>query len=347
MLNRRQDLLVGKPLSVFVPQGELRRFYLLLHCLCQEEIFKSVEIRLQPSNNHPSFMAAISIAPMGDQQNQLVGFRWLLRDVTELRKTQLENQRQQERSRLLAEVTLKIRQSWQLEAILQTSVTESQKLLQTERVFIFQLESDNLGKVLAEASSAGNSCLSGQNLTCAFLPAQSKGQDNFGLSQVLPEYYFQSATTEKQLNVTFPQSKLTNLVAPIFVRQQLWGFLVFDRCEKDLQWDDFEIDVCQQLADQIGIAVTQAQFIRNMEDLVATRTNELKESNQQLQQEIEQRLQVEDSLRHSQEQLYLIADSLPVLISYIDNDQCYRFNNKAHEFWFGKSLKEICASHLR
>ncbi len=351
MLNRRQDHLIGKPMSIFVSQEERRSFYNLLNSLRQEEPVRGIEICLQSSNSHSTFTAAISIAPVRDEQNQLVGFRWLLRDVTQLREAQAESQRQQERSRLLAEITLKIRQSWELETILKTAVTESQKLLKTERSLIFRLESERSGTVVAEASSTENSCLSGQNLTCAFLSseytAKFKQADIFGVSQVIPEYYFKFDTTQNQLTEISPQSELTNLIAPIFVRQQLWGFLAFHRCQAARQWENFELDICQQLADQIGIAVTQAQFIRNMEELVNERTNQLRKSNQQLQQEIEERLQVEESLRHSQEQLYLIADSLPVLISYIDSDRYYRFNNKAYEDWLGKSVEEICGSPMR
>ena len=56
---------------------------------------------------------------------------------------------------------------------------------------------------------------------------------------------------------------------------------------------------------------------------------------------------VEESLRHSQEQLRLIADSLPVLISYVDSNRRYRFNNRAYEDWFENPPKEICGCHLR
>ncbi len=255
MLNRRLDHLIGKPMSVFIPQVERRPFYDLLQSLRQEESIKGVEISIKPSSNRSTLTAAISIAPVRDEQNLLIGFRWLLRDVTQLREAQAENQRQQERSRLVTEVTFKIRQAWQLEEIFQTAVTESQKLLQTERVLIVRLESDNSGTVLASASTAEKFRLSGQNLACDFWPAEYTSkferQDLVGVSQVIS-----------------PHLELTNLVAPIFVCQKLWGFLAFHRCETAHQWEVFEMDICQQLADHIGIAIAQAQFIYNMEELV-------------------------------------------------------------------------------
>ena len=297
MLNRRLEHLIGKPMSVFIPQLERRSFYDLLQNLRQEESIKCVEIGIQPSSDRASLTAAISIASVRDEQNQLIGFRWLLRDVTQLREAQAESQRQQERSRLLAEVALKIRQSWQLEEIWQTAVTESQKLLKADEVIIVQLASDNSGTVVAEASSAEKSDLLSQNLACNFLLTESKRQDLFGISQIIPKYYFKF-TPIKQLKKGLHQSELTNLIAPVFVRQKLWGFLAFHRCETAYQWEDFEMDICQQLADHIGIAVTQAQFICNMEELVDQQTKELRTSNQLLQQEIIKRRQMEQQLAH-------------------------------------------------
>ncbi len=226
--------------------------------------------------------------------------------------------------------------------------------------------------MVAEANSAEKSDLSGQNFACAFLFAESKGQDFFGISQIIPEYYLQFTPALNQLTEGSPQSERygvhrspdrlqnnessppnplssrgplrlaptrgrssslggtrfqsppglgdlggknlgdetqetyvytvelerTNLVAPIFVHQKLWGFLAFHRWETAYQWEDFEMEICQPLADQIGIAVTQAQFICNMEELVDQQTKELRTSNQLLQQEIIKRRQMEQQLAH-------------------------------------------------
>ena len=43
----------------------------------------------------------------------------------------------------------------------------------------------------------------------------------------------------------------------------------------------------------------------------------------------------EDALRESEERLRVIADNLPALVSYIDTEERYRFNNRAYEDWLG------------
>lgn len=59
--------------------------------------------------------------------------------------------------------------------------------------------------------------------------------------------------------------------------------------------------------------------------------------------------QAEALRRESENQLRLIADALPVLISYVDCDECYRFVNRSYKEWFktetenlnGKTVREV------
>jgi PAS domain S-box-containing protein len=55
----------------------------------------------------------------------------------------------------------------------------------------------------------------------------------------------------------------------------------------------------------------------------------------------------EAAARESAEQLRMVIDSLPVLISYIDCEHRYRFNNAAYRDWFGLACEEVEGRHLR
>jgi two-component system CheB/CheR fusion protein len=57
--------------------------------------------------------------------------------------------------------------------------------------------------------------------------------------------------------------------------------------------------------------------------------------------------QAEALTRRHERQLQLITDSLPVLISYADTEQCYRFNNLAYERWFGVSRDSMRGRHVQ
>lgn len=69
--------------------------------------------------------------------------------------------------------------------------------------------------------------------------------------------------------------------------------------------------------------------------------------NLELQAEVNERKTVEQTLRESEEQYRLVTDALPVLISYIDRDLNYRFNNKSHVAWYGKPLNKITGKHIK
>jgi PAS domain S-box-containing protein len=57
--------------------------------------------------------------------------------------------------------------------------------------------------------------------------------------------------------------------------------------------------------------------------------------------DITDRRNAERAAQESEGRLRAIADALPLLISYIDKDQVFRFANKPYETWFGRPLSEI------
>ncbi|MGJ5628912.1 PAS domain S-box protein [Nostoc sp. CALU 1950] len=54
----------------------------------------------------------------------------------------------------------------------------------------------------------------------------------------------------------------------------------------------------------------------------------------------------EEALRQRETELRLITDTLPVLISFVDSEQRYRFNNLAYEEWFGHPAAEVYGKTL-
>ena len=63
-------------------------------------------------------------------------------------------------------------------------------------------------------------------------------------------------------------------------------------------------------------------------------------------EDITERIRAEKALKTSEEELRLITESLPVLISYVDKELCYRFVNKAYTDWFKKDKEEIIGKKI-
>ncbi len=191
-----------------------------------------------------------------------------------------ELQRQNIRSQLFADVTLKIRQSLQLDEILQSTVAEVQKLLQADRVLIYRLLKPNgFGKVITEAVVPGWLSIINQEITddCfgpEYLRNYHQGRiyaiadvENSGVHPCLVEFLKQFGVKAK-------------LVVPIILKEELWGLLIAHQCTSPRQWDSFEIELLRHLADQVGIAVAQAQLLEEE----TRRRQELVRSNAELQQ---------------------------------------------------------------
>lgn len=63
-------------------------------------------------------------------------------------------------------------------------------------------------------------------------------------------------------------------------------------------------------------------------------------------QDITERKQLEEKSRQLAQQLQLVTDAMPALISYIDADHRYRFNNKAYQDWFGYSPEDMLGKRV-
>jgi PAS domain S-box-containing protein len=200
-------------------------------------------------------------------------------DITERKLAQEELQRQNWRSQLFAEVTLKIRQSLHIQEILQTTVTEVQRIFQTDRVLIFELRANGIGKIVTEVVHPNWPSVLGRNIT----------EDCFEVDY-LKRYrrgrVYTIADVEKAeipaCLVEFMRGfdVKAKLAVPIFLKEKLWGLLITHQCANPRQWSSFETELLGQLADQIGIALAQSQLLEQ-----ETRySQELARSNAELQQ---------------------------------------------------------------
>ena len=66
-----------------------------------------------------------------------------------------------------------------------------------------------------------------------------------------------------------------------------------------------------------------------------------------LQQAYRSQREALDAAHASAAQLQLIADSMPVLLAYVDSGERYRFNNRAYEQWFNLRPAELYGQHIR
>lgn len=214
-----------------------------------------------------------------DRQNRYFGRLYLFEDITERKQAEFAIKQAQKRSQLFAEITLKIRQSLHLDEILRTAVTELLNLLKADRALIFRLSPDGNGKIVTEAVVSDYSSVVKQNITeeCfgqEYLKKYRQGRiykiddvEKSGVEPCLVEFMQRFDVKAK-------------LVMPILLKEELWGLTIVHQCSHPRTWTDFEIELLRQLADQIGIALAQAQLLAEE----TRQRQELARSNAELQQ---------------------------------------------------------------
>ncbi len=199
-------------------------------------------------------------------------------DITDRKQAEEELQRQIRYQQLLAEITLRIRESLQIEVILNTTVTELQQLLQADRVLFYRLLPNCNGKVVAEAVVAGWQSLLGRELVnhCFEGEYLQQYQQQIHAWPDVEQAGFQPCHLER-----LRQFKIkANLIVPIFLKDKIWGMLFVHQCSAPRQWHQFEVDLLQQLANQLSIALAQAELLEQE----TCYSQELARSNAELEQ---------------------------------------------------------------
>ncbi|EDX87334.1 PAS fold family [Synechococcus sp. PCC 7335] len=310
----------------------------------------------------------ISYLPVVDDNDCLLG----LIDQTRLLRA-LQNQfthhspEQSGRAQIFADITLKIRQSLQLKDILQTTVDEIQHLLNADRVLIYQVLPDGTGKAVSEAVQAPYPSIIEIPFPEEVFPEDYQALYAEGRIRAVTDVRSPKANIAECLVEFLAQWDVrSKLIVPIVrpispaispstnsaedtvpVHKHLWGLLIAHQCRQPRQWSDLELDLMQQLAGQISLALSQGQLMEYLEERVKLRTTELTQANNALQQEIQERKQIGKALRQSEAQLRLITNNLPVLIAYIDCHQRYQFNNLSYEQWLGFSPVDMAGKTIQ
>ncbi|MDJ0843335.1 sensor histidine kinase [Crocosphaera sp.] len=189
-----------------------------------------------------------------------------------------------ERDRLLAEVSLKIRQSLDLQQIFKTTVTEIRQLIHADRVFIASWQEGGRIEVVAESLNGSYPSLLGGNaqddlltdLSSLFTHAQTFIADDITYLNLSPTV--QQYTERYQIKAA--------LVVPLHLDGKPLGLLVAHQCWGIRRWQKQEVKLLEQLASQMMIAMSQAQLYQKVQQLNCNLEKQVEHRTHQLQEKI-------------------------------------------------------------
>ncbi len=249
--------------------------------------------------------------------------RQVLFDYLEAERQQAESHRQQqwERERLITEITRSIRETLDLEKILQSAADQVRHLLQTDRVVVFRLQANQQGIVESESVAPGwPSMLSTIIRDSCFSERYTQLYRRGRVSAIADIYKAGFKTCHVDLLETFEIR--ANLVVPILQEDALWGLLVAHQCSAPRQWDPEHTQLLLLAAAQLGIAIQQAELY------------------QQAQRELLERRQAQAALLESEERFRSLAAFAPVGIYQTDVEGRCLYTNSRWQEIAGLSFEE-------
>ncbi|MBD2083949.1 PAS domain S-box protein [Trichocoleus sp. ST-U3] len=226
-------------------------------------------------------------------------------DITKQKLAQSALTQQTERQRLVAAIAQRIRQSLDLDEILNTTVIEVRELLQTDRVIVYRFQPDWSGVVMMESVGSGCKSLQGSTISKPLGDIYVQRHQQGEITAIedihtahLDKYHF-DLLAEIQVRAT--------LIVPILQRGRdeiftvaentganavfcttsptpiLWGLLCVHECSQPRQWQQLEIDLLTSLANQLAIAIEQAALFKQVQQMNSNLERQVQKRTTQLQ----------------------------------------------------------------
>jgi len=185
-------------------------------------------------------------------------------DISNSKHAEIARGQQFEQERLVEAIARRVRQSLQLEEILNTTVAELQQVLLADRVLVYQILPESGGRVIAEAVAEGCSPLVDRFFGEEVFPPESYQLYLQGRVCAISELDDPSITP---CVVEFMQQieVRAKLVVPIIQHSQLWGLLIAHQCSRPRDWQEWEINLFQQLVNQLAIAIQQSLLYQQLQ----------------------------------------------------------------------------------
>ncbi|MDX2229803.1 MAG: PAS domain S-box protein [Leptolyngbyaceae cyanobacterium bins.349] len=266
----------------------------------------------------------MAIAPEFSDYQTIESILCISRDVTDRKQTAVALRLQTERERMIYEIAQDIRRSLDTSSILNTTVAEVRRFLQTERVIIYQFEPDWSGVIVTESLAAGWQSILGMQITDFYFVETHGQQYQLGYVKAIADIYT-AGYSDCHVQLMEQLQVRAKLVVPIRQGERLWGLLVAHQCSSPRQWQLFEGELLTQLATQLAIAIQQAELHQQVQQLNETLERQVQERTTQLQQSLEFEAllkRITDSIRDSLDEEKILRQVVQELAIALKADVC-------------------------
>ncbi|MBE8999887.1 PAS domain S-box protein [Nostoc sp. LEGE 12447] len=250
-------------------------------------------------------------------------------DITERKRTELALKGQAEREQLMRTVAQRIRQSLNLQDILNATVQEVRDLLGVDRVVVYQFDSEMIGTIMAESVEPGWRVSLGVEIydTCF---QTGKGAEYYQVNKRAIANIYEAGLTDCHIRLLEQFEVKANLVVPILLEvssqnpgSHLWGLLIAHQCSGFREWEKNQLDLLDQVTVQLAIAIQQSSIFEQAQtELVQRQKAQVKLKNALAEKEVllkevhhrvKNNLQIVSSLLQLQSQTLKDPEAIKVL----------------------------------
>ena len=207
------------------------------------------------------------LVPIRNASGKIIQLQGSSRDITAEKQAQEQDFRHNQSRNLLTSLILRIRQSLDIDEILQTTVTEIQHTFKADRVVFMQLMGNYSLEVIHEAVISELPIMKNVVIEAEhgkFFPWEHYAHGDINACGDVYETplppWLEKFSHQYQIRA--------NLVVPIVLNVQreeeaamVWGLVCVHNCYQTRRWLDWEIKLLEQLASQISIAIYQARLL--------------------------------------------------------------------------------------
>ncbi|MEG4998557.1 GAF domain-containing protein [Microcoleus sp. B4-D4] len=184
--------------------------------------------------------------------------------LAQTRQQTIDLQRTSEQQRILFEVVTKIRESLDMNLIFQTATQELCQFMQVDRMAVYHFNPDWGGEYVAEFVKDGWKRLVGEDINTVwedtYLQQHRGGRYRNNQTLAVDDIY-QACHSECVVGILEQFQVKAYAIAPIFLGQELWGLLAAYQHSGPRYWESSEVKFLAQVANQLGVAIQQADFL--------------------------------------------------------------------------------------
>ncbi|MFW9265390.1 PAS domain S-box protein, partial [Nostoc sp. CALU 546] len=229
----------------------------------QDNEVLSTEYRFRHKNGDWRWLNTREVVFARDANGSPTQILGSVEDINTRKQAEAMLRQQAEGERLITEVTQQIRQSLDLEEVLNTTVNSIRQCLGSDSVAIYQLESDGSGNFAAE--SLGDDYPQRLELTMHPFSLNRDFSDYYqGLPKVFHDIQESDFSADLFKLLQLYQIKAA-IIVPILNGEHLWGLLIAHQCAAPRYWQAFEVNLLQQLASQVAIAIHQSVLYQQVQ----------------------------------------------------------------------------------